>query len=695
MAAVLSGVGQAVEEAQYAEVPEDQRPEYKAECESVKKLWKEYETARIFDKEARSQYAIDRRYASGTADQSWVVNTNLIGSYIDILTSFLYARNPDVSVKKAPQVLPSGTKSQEEFARTCELVISHLWKKGNLTKLGKRMVRSSLSCGPGWLKAVMLAEPGRDAPQMQTELNDIQDNIKRLEACKLDYASPEGQAKSPEEQAAEMAHLQELETSILQKIEVSIRKGLAIDFVSAENMQVSLDVAAIEDHLDASWNANAIFRPKSKLKELFPRLTDEDVKSAKAYYQKKSAMARTAMTDRVNLGGDVGQYSDDAEQYTTATGAGTVGDEQVEFAKIVELWDKDTGHIKTMIEGVKRWPKEPFQPAYASTRFYPYFYLAFYECDGERHPQSLSWRLAKLQDEYARSRSNFRLTRERSIPGILVNGAGMSAEDVRKVERSVHQEITVVTPTSTDQPLSQLFAEKPVASVDMRLYDNAPILQDMEKIAGVQEALQASVSTPKTATEANIQQSGFASRTTADRDTLEGVLNQLAQYTAELAIGALTQKDVIRICGPGAFWPYGMDIEDLLTLAEVEIQAGTTGKPRAEQDQQAWGVILPQIKEAIEQYQLAMQTGNVPLAMAIKELVRETMVRFGDDTDIDRFFPAPPPLPAAPGAIPGQPPLPGDPAGGVPPGAVAPEPPLGDIMAPPPSPEEVSGAPPL
>jgi hypothetical protein len=695
VAAVLSGVGQAVEEAQYAEVPEDQRPEYKAECESVKKLWTAYETARTFDKEARSQYAIDRRYASGTADQSWVVNTNLIGSYIDILTSFLYARNPDVSVKKAPQVLPSGTKSQEEFARTCELVISHLWKKGNLAKLAKRMVRSSLSCGPGWLKVIMLAEPGREAPQMQTELNDIQDNIKRLEACKLDYASPEGQAKSPEEQAAEMAHLQELETSILQKIEVSIRKGLAIDFVSAENMQVSLDVAAIEDHLDASWNANAIFRPKSKLKELFPRLTDEDVKSAKAYYQKKSAMARTAMTDRVNLGGDGGQYSDDAEQYTTATGAGTVGDEQVEFAKIIEVWDKDTGHIKTMIEGVKRWPKEPFQPAYASTRFYPYFYLAFYECDGERHPQSLSWRLAKLQDEYARSRSNFRLTRERSIPGTLFNSAGISAEDVRKIERGVHQEMIGITPTGTDQKLSDMFAEKPTASVDMRLFDNTPILQDMEKIAGVQEALQASVSTPKTATEANIQQSGFASRTTADRDTLEGVLNQLAQYTAELAIGALTQKDVIRICGPGAFWPYGMDIEDLLTLAEVEIQAGTTGKPRAEQDQQAWGVILPQIKEAIEQYQIAMQTQNVPLAMAIKELVRETMVRFGDDTDIDRFFPAPPPLPAAPGAIPGQPPLPGDPAGGGPPGAVAPEPPLGDIMAPPPSPEEVSGAPPL
>lgn len=695
MAAVLSGVGQAVEEAQYAELPEDQRPEYKAECEAVKKLWKEYDTARAFDKEARSQYAIDRRYASGTADQSWVVNTNLIGSYIDILTSFLYARNPDVSVKKAPQVLPSGTKSNEDFARTCELVISHLWKKGNLAKLAKRMVRSSLSCGPGWLKVVMLAEPGRDGPQMQTELNDIQDNIKRLEAAQSAQASPEGQAKSPEEQMAEMAHLQELETSILQKIEVSIRKGLAIDFVSAENMQVSLDVAALEDHLDAGWNGNAIFRPKSKLKEVFPRLTDDDVKSAKTYYQKKSATARTAMTDKVNLGGDAGQYSDDAEQYTTATGAGTVGDEQVEFAKIVELWDKETGHVKTMIEGVKRWPKEPFQPAYASTRFYPYFYLAFYECDGERHPQSLSWRLAKLQDEYARSRSNFRLTRERSIPGIIFNEAGLSPEDARKIERSVHQEMTGITPTATDTPIANLFAEKPVAAVDMRLYDNAPILQDMEKIAGVQEALQASVSTPKTATEANIQQSGFASRTTADRDTLEGVLNQLAQYTAEVALGALSVKDVQRICGAGAMWPAGMDIEDLLTLAEVEIQAGTTGKPKAEGDQQAWGVILPQIKEALVEYQNAIMSGNVPIANAIKELVRETMLRFGDDTDIDRFFPAPPPMPALLGANPGQPALPGDPAAGIPPGAVAPDAPLGDIMAPPPSPAEVLGSGPL
>ncbi len=665
MPAETSGFAQLVEDSQYATVPEEDREEYKAECEAVKQLWTEYEEAREFDKEVRAQYAIDCLYASGKADQSWVVNTNLIGSYIDILTSFLYARNPDVSVKKAPQVIPAGSKDIDQLARTIELVVSYLWKHGRLKPAAKKQVRGSLSTGPGWLKVVMIAD-GPGIPQMQTQLNDIRDNIARLNACAANMEQSQKDGMGPEQIQAELTKYNELQNSITQKIEVTLRKGLAIDYVSGENMQVSLDVAAIEDHIEGSWNGNAIFKPKTKLKELFPRLTDAEIKGAKCYYQKRPTTQRTPITDRVNLGGDSGQFAGEAEQYTTESQTSGSGQKGREFAKVVEVWDKDTGHIKTMIEGVHRWAVEPYPPPYPSTRFYPYFYLGFYECDGERHPQSLSWRLAKLQDEYARSRSNFRLTRERSIPGVVFNDSAIGPEQARKLERSVHQEWVGITPTTTDQPLSQLFAEKPVAQVDMRLYDNAPILADMEKIAGVQEALQASVTTPKTATEAEIQQSGFASRTSADRDTLETMLGQLAQYTAEVALGALKIRDVQRICGPGAFWPEGMPLEDLLTLAEVDIQAGTTGKPKAEADQQAWGIILPQIKEAIIEIQNAIITGNIPLANAIKELIRETMLRFGDDTDIDRFIPQIPEVPVVPGLpgeAPGAPPA-GDPAAG-------------------------------
>src|SRR5882757_6116891 len=85
---------------------DQEEPQSKEEAERalVEKLWKCYDDARKFDENFRKQIAIDRKYAAGTSDLSWAVSTNLIGAFIDILVALLYARNPDVSVRKARQV---------------------------------------------------------------------------------------------------------------------------------------------------------------------------------------------------------------------------------------------------------------------------------------------------------------------------------------------------------------------------------------------------------------------------------------------------------------------------------------------------------------------------------------------------------------------------------------------------------------
>jgi hypothetical protein len=507
---------------------------------------------------------------------------------------------------------------------------------------------------------------------MKNDLNDLRDNIERLTAVQASLAST-GVEGATEQADVELAQQSELVESLQNKIEATIRKYMAIDFVPAQNIQTSLDVACTEDYLDANWNADAIYILRNEAKQKFPRLNDEDVKAATTYYQRQVKDVQP-LTDNVNIpfamGGNVGP--DDAEYYTagvSSTGqqAGTA-DNGPEFVKVVELWDKRTNHIKTMIEGVKRWAREPFQPPYASSRFFPYFRLAFYEVDGARHPQSLSWRLMKLQDEYARSRSNFRLVRERGIPGTLFNQSGMSPEDVQKIVGGTQQEFIGVTPVNPDMPIQNLFAAKPVEKIDPRMFDNQPILADMEKISGVQEALQSSATPDKTATQANIEQSGFASRTTADRDFLEDMLDDLANYTGELALGALNIRDAQRIAGPAAYWPHGMEIDDLLTMVEIEIEAGSTGKPGEEGDAQAWGVVLPVLKEAIMTINEAVKMGDIPLAKILSELVRETMSVMGITTDPERFLPPIPEVPDVPDlgmALPGM---------GIPgaPGSVAP-----------------------
>lgn len=651
----------------------------------VKACWAQYETAREFDKRARAQYAIDRRYAAGTANTDWAVSANLIGAFIDILVSFLYARNPDVSVRKSARVDNIGTSMEDDFAKTQELVISSLWKSpsARLKHMCRSQVRSTLSVGVGWLKAIVVSK-GTNIPQLKNELNDARKNMAQLDALKAKLAAqaqpetlegyevapaaPEtdadtGQydAMSPEQIDAEHQRLLELEASLSNRLEVAIRKGLAVDYVAPEDIQVSLDVRHLTDYVNAGWVANSIYRPMKELCDLFPRLTQADVKQAKCYYQRQQRDL-TQLADTVKITGlaDSSVDAEEAEQYTTG---GADEQKDVSFAKIVELWDRNTGHVKTMIEGVERWAKEPYQPDYPSTRFYPFFLCAFYPVDGARHPQSLSWRLAKLQDEYASTRSGLRLTRQRAVPGTMFNASAIDDTQAQKIAGSSHQEYIPIKPTNPEQPLRDIFAEKPISVGDMRLFDTAPILADMERISGVQEALQQSSTAPKTATEAEIQQSGFASRTTADRDVLEEMLTELAHYTAEVAISALDSKDAQRIAGAKAFWPHGMSIDDLLTMVEVTIKAGTTGKPANAGDKDAWGVVMPLIKESMLQIREALAMGDQSMADALIALLQETLNRMGDETDVSKFIPklpaVPPALPGMPGAMPGMPGMPG------------------------------------
>jgi len=616
----------------------------------VQKLWKEYDDARKFDENFRKQIAIDRRYAAGTSDLSWAVTTNLIGAFIDILVALLYARNPDVSVRKAPQVDESDTYQAQVFARTLEIVVASLWKKSALKKVARKAVRSVLSNGEGWFKATMVSAK-RPQPEVETALNDAKETHARIVAQQKLLEDPQNQ--DPETLEAEKAEKEALIEELKEKLEVAVDRMFIVDYVETESIQVSTDVSNIDGYCDADWIGNELYLTKDDALSRFERLSTEDIKSAKVYYQRAPKELTTREMDNVLPQGTM--TAESAQAFTTNVSS----QESPSFLRCVEIWDRRDKQIRTLIDGIKKWAKEPYPPPYPTSRFYPYFYFAFYEVDGQRHAQSLSWRLYKLQDEYSSSRSNFRLTRERSIPGVLFNATMLDEVEAKKLTDSKSQEYTALRPSDPTLPLASLFAPKPVQGIDMRLYDPTLILNDMERISGVQEALSAAINgpgNPKTATEANIQQSGTQARTTANRDNIEYALTDMAEYTAQQALQCLETRDVQRLAGKKAFWPAGMDIEDLFTMVEVQIEAGSTGKPRQATDMQAWSTILPLIQKSLQEIEQAFAMGNKPMANALIELVKETMLRLGDESDVERFIPRQPP-PGSPGAG-GAPPQP-------------------------------------
>lgn len=601
-----------------------------AEEKAVDAIAKEYKQARKFDEDAYKQYGVDRGYASGEKIKNWASDANLIGTFIDILTSFLYARDPDVSASAAKNV--GGVDPDNvAFAETAGIIISRLWKKGRLKKAARRMVRSSLAVGPGWLKVIMTHETRVD-PQIQSELNDLEDNMQRLEFIQQQLQDPEGDEDlTDDETTVKLQEMAQLRESLNNKLEVIHRSGLAIDFVQAEDMQTSLDISNISDHLDGNWNSNKNYITKDDARVEFKRLKKKDFDNATIYNQVKP---------KKTTGEEVVMYGSDDEKNTrfqksTEAGSQTDG---VDFVCVIELWDKRDNHIKTMVEGVKKWAIEPYQPSFATSRFYPYFNLSLFEVDGARHPQSLSGRLRKLQDEYSSKRSNSRLAAERSIPGTIFDSTGITPDDAKKIENGVSMEMIGIKPVKGDD-IRKLFAAKPIATVDPLVFDTRSVIADMERVSGVQEALSSTVTTQKTATEAKIQDVGFNSRSSSDRDSLEDVLTELAEYTLELAIQGVPAEQAQRLAGDQAFWPADMAIEDIITLAEMEIKAGTTGKPDDEKLRQSWSVLLPLVQAVMREIQGAQLTGNIPMAVALKNLLAETFRRLDERIDVEKFIP--------------------------------------------------------
>lgn len=731
------------------------------EAEEVKQYLDEWTITRSFDENARKQYAIDRRFASGKADLSWAVDANLLGNYIDILVAFLYARNPSPQIRPAervtktpnakalelvmqqlmssmgvgagaipgaagpvaplpppiaadpmstaaagpsmvpgagamqapgaappggsaapvptgggmlpPGILGSGPSSDEQdFAKTLEIVVKRLWRDGGLKKAMKKVVRSSLSVGPGWLKAPWLTDTRQD-PDVQTALNDMRDNLAAVVAKQREITAIETGQEGIEIPpgvdvlAIKRRELQDLINGLESKVEVVVRKGLVCDFVRAENITVSLDVEDICDYLEASWIAHDFYIRKSELIEKYPDLEPADLKAATCYKQKKPDDSLSLEgVDRIE-----GTRADDASAYTKSEGGASAstlpnGLKEIEFVHVIEFWCRKDNHIRTVVEGVKKWARRPFVPSVASSRFYAFFLVAFFPVDGERHPQSLSWRLRKLQEEYAASRSAWRLTRERSIPGTIANGSLLRPEDARKIEGATHQEIIVVEPENPTTPLSDIFIEKPVAKVDPAVFDNSLIIGDMEKISGVQEALTTSQTIQKTATQADIEQTGFLSRSSSLRDVVEEMLADLAIYTVEGALQVLTTSEAQRYAGEECFWPEGLPREEILRLVDIDIEAGSTGRPNQEAEREAWAIALPQIEKMIVSVLQARSMGNEPLAQIYIELVRETLRRWEDRIDVERFVPLLEAL--APTTAPGVDPLTGAPMAGEPEG---------------------------
>lgn len=511
------------------------------------------------------------------------------------------------------------------FAQTLEIVIGKLWRKGKLKRQARRAVRSTLTNSIGWLKLSWQERSQRD-PLIQQQINDLQENLSKL--VRLKEALDDD--KCAEADLLKLQMEQQMQT-LAGKVERVIARGMAIDVVSSENLQVAPGVEILQV-VDAEWAAERVFMSISDVAAKYPDVPLEKLRTATRYCQRKDASPDSQLVPERAVEGD------EADRFIVGDSP-THKASDSDFLCLWEVWSLDSGNVFTLAEGLSCYLTDPQPPNVALTRFYPYFPLAFIEVDGKRAPQSLTYRSWKLNNEYNRTRSQFAEHRRRSKPAVLFDETEIDVDNAKKLTQSQTQEFVGLKSTTPGADFNKLFAPKPQAAIDPALYTTEPIRRDMDDIWGVQQALQGSITVAKTAAEAKIQQGGFMARTNQMRDQLEDWLTEIANATAQIAVQCLEPEDVLELAGEDAVWPPINSVEDLENLVDVDIRAGSSGKPSTEADRDAWAAVFPVLERLVPMIGKMRGATDSEVADKLEAVAEETLQRAGGRTDVLRFIP--------------------------------------------------------
>jgi hypothetical protein len=166
--------------------------------------------------------------------------------------------------------------------------------------------------------------------------------------------------------------------------------------------------------------------------------------------------------------------------------------------------------------------------------------------------------------------------------------------------------------------LADVLQPIPMPGVDPNLYETGPLFQDIQLVAGAQEATFGATANA-TATESSIAESSRISSVDSNVDDLDGFLTRVARACGQIMLKEVSAETVVEIAGPGSIWPQ-LTLEQIAKEVYLEIQAGSSGKPNQAQEIRNWKEMLP----------FLIQMPNI----APTWLARETLRRLDDRMDL-------------------------------------------------------------
>ena len=545
-----------------------------------------------------------------------LIKGNIIHATLQGLLPHIYAKNPEIRIRPDAWVEPSGYEYRiaDLFSQTLQIVLNESLKKAELKKIAKQVLRSCMTSKIGIVKVTYQRDYYTD-PLVSRQFNDAQDS---LAAMKSDIKQLMDNNEYTGEKDQLVEEVENTIASLQANVEVMQREGLNLGFIRPEDFRMDTSLDTLQDYDQAKWIANVTWMTPPDVMDRFD-LTKEDMEKFTIYRRTQDGIVNRLRRDQM---------------------PSSSSSEDVNLAMAVwEYWDRTTQTVYTWVDGCEKWVKEPFYPQRMGSKFFPYFVLGLNWIDGEEWPVSETELLMSLQDEYNTIRTQQAKHRELSAPFFIADASRVNYEDIEVFSNASIGEIALIN--ASGQDVRSVFQPSNPPPMNPAVYDTTALRTDMEWISGLGDAQRGGIMRAKTATEANIQQAGLATRVAEKVDITEGWLKDLAWFAAEILLQELTPQKAIEIAGPHAFWPM-LNKQQLYDSVYLDIAAGSTGMPDTDAEKMRWIELMPIIMQNIQFVQQIRQMGIPDQFNPYIQLLEETFKRFDERIDIGKFLP---PLP--------------------------------------------------
>ena len=485
----------------------------------------------------------------------------------------------------------------DKFGKTLEIVYAYQLKEQrplDFKRGMKSMVRRSLTTGVGYVELGFQRENG-PRPGMTEQLADFQDRLAHLQ--NLAEEAAEGEIT---EFDAEMAELEASIKSLMEEPEVVIREGLIVDYPTSTRVIPDKMTKQLDGFVGARWITIEYIYTVDQVKEIF----GVDLEGSYKSYTMNPGSQREIGANDV--------FDEDYEwSPPTAKKSGLVC--------VWKHYDKIAGLVYYIADGHPKFLREAKAPDVFVESFWPVYALSFNEVENEDElfPPSDVSLILDMQKEWNRSRQGKREHRVAARPrwgfakGLFDDDDMMALKNLKPFEALG---LNIDPQTKMADALQPI----PVPGVDPNLYDTGEIMADMQLVVGAQEAQFGGVA-KATATESAIAANATNSSDGSAIDDLDSFLTTLARDAGNILKREMSEEQVMKIAGVGAVWPQ-MTLQEIAEEIDLEIEAGSTGKPNQAVEIANMQKLLPML----------LQIPNLDPVWLLKEVLR----RMDDKMDL-------------------------------------------------------------